>query len=257
MHGDEVGLAIEVLAARRRLHTQVAVALGAHEGVEGYDAHAEALCAVRDELADAPEAEDAQGLLVQLGARELRALPLATDQRHVRLRDVARERKQQGHRVLGRGDHVRLWRVGDHDPPARRRVHVDVVDADTRSPDDPQVCRPLDQLGRHLGRGADHDAVIGADPLGELLLAPLEPQLDVEVRAQKLHPRVADLLLDQHLQALPVGAGDDAGGGCWRARAGVRRVRAHGASLSTTQSTQVVSACTSAGSVAGNIAIRS
>src|SRR2546423_1241304 len=89
-------------------------------------------------------------------------------------------------------------------------------------------------------------SVFSYSSVPELLLAPLEPQLDVEVRAQKLHPRVADLLLAQPLQALPLGAGS----GCRRARsdAGVRRVRAHGASLSTTQSTQLVSACTSAGS---------
>ena len=83
--------------------------------------HPEGARAGRDELADAAEAEDPELLVVELDARELRALPATRGQRGVRLRDVARQREQQRQRVLGGGDDVRLRRVGDDDAPPRRR----------------------------------------------------------------------------------------------------------------------------------------
>ena len=96
--------------------------------------------------------------------------------------------------------------------------------------------------------------MVGADPLRQLLIAPVEAEVDVEVLAQQLHAGVADLLLDEDLQAPAVRAGSRAGG---RGRRGCALRGAHDASLSTTHSMQVVSACTSAGSTAGNIPIRS
>ena len=75
--GDEVGLAVDVGAGLGLLDPELAEALGGHERVEGEHAHAEALRAGGDELADAAEAEHAERLLVDLDAAELRALPLA------------------------------------------------------------------------------------------------------------------------------------------------------------------------------------
>ncbi len=80
------------------------------------------------------------------------------------------KRKQQGHRVLGGGHDVRLRRVGDDDATARGGLHVDVVDADAGAADHAQVLGGVDQLGRHLRRRADQDAVVGADLLGQLLV---------------------------------------------------------------------------------------
>ena len=113
VHGDEVGLRVDVLGRVGLVDPQLAVALGADERVEGEHAHAEAPRALGDELADAPEAEDAERLLVQLDAGVFRAIPFAFVQRLVRLGDVAGEREQQRQRVLGGGDDVRLrarWR---------------------------------------------------------------------------------------------------------------------------------------------------
>ena len=90
--------------------------------------------------------------------------------------------------------------VRDHDPALGRRLDVDVVDAHARAADRPQARRALDQLGGHLRRRADQDAVVVADALCQLLVAPVEPQVDVEVLAQQLDARVADLLLDEHLR---------------------------------------------------------
>src|SRR4029077_19117348 len=181
-------------------------------------------------------------LLVQLHTGEIRALPLAGRQRDIRLGDVAGEGQQQRHRVLGGGDDVGLRRVGNDDPPASGGLHIDVVHAHACSPDHLQVDGARDQLGRHLRGRADQDAVVGADALGQLLRGPVDAEIDVEALAQQLHARVADLLLDEDFQAL---------------LSGVRRGDAHAEILSTIQSIHAVSACTSPGSTAGNMPIRS
>ena len=103
---QEVGHGIDIVGRFGALGAKVAVALGPDERVVGDDPHAEPTSALGDELSDPAEAEDPQRLLVQLGAGELGALPLAGGQRRVRLRNVARERQQQRHRVLGGRDHV-------------------------------------------------------------------------------------------------------------------------------------------------------
>ena len=105
------------------------------ERVVGDDAHPEPERAARDLLADAAEAEHAERLAGELDAAPARALPAALLERGVRLRDVARERDEQADRVLGRRDDRRLGRVRDDDPAARRRLDVDVVDADARAAD--------------------------------------------------------------------------------------------------------------------------
>ena len=202
MDRDEVGLRVEHLAVLGLLHAQLAVALGAHKRVEGDHAHPERACPRRDKLADASEAEDPERLLIQLHAGELRALPLAARQRHVRLRNVAREREQQRHRVLSRRHHVRLRRVGHDDPALGGRRHLDIVDPHAGTPDHAQVGGSLDQLGGQLCGGANQDAVVGADPLDQLLVGPVEAEIDVEVLTQQIDAGVADLLLHQDLQPL-------------------------------------------------------
>jgi hypothetical protein len=175
-----------------------------------------------DELADAAEAEDPERLVEQLDAGELRALPFAGGQARVGLRDVAGEREQQRHRVLGGGDDVGLRRVGDDDPPLGGGLHVDVVDADAGAADGLQLRGALEDVGGELGRGADEDAVVLADAVEVVAL------LDVEVLLEEGDAGRADLLGDEHLH-----------------------------SRSTTQSMHAVSAWTSSGSTAGNMPMRS
>ena len=135
--GDEVGAGVELVGALGALDAEIGVALAAHIGVIRDDTHAEAARPLRHQLADPPEADDAQRLVVELDARQLGAVPPARTQRRVGLRDVARERQQQRHRVLGRRDDVGLRRVGHDDAALGGRGHVDVVDPHPGTADDP------------------------------------------------------------------------------------------------------------------------
>ena len=157
------------------LDAELAVALGADERVEREHAHAEAAGAVCDQLADPPEAEHAERLLVELDAGELRALPPAARQRHVRAAECcapapaaapscARRRSRRSTRARWRR-RSRAWSRRGRRRCRRRRPARPI----TRS-----RSALLDQLGRHLRGRADQDAVVLADPLGQLLVVPVD-----------------------------------------------------------------------------------
>ena len=118
--------------------------------VEADELHAEAARALGHERADAAEAEDGERLLVELGAGELRALPLALLHRRVGLRDVARLREHERHRLLGGRDDVGRRRVAHDDAALGGGRDVDVVDAHAGAADDLQVRAGLDDLARGL-----------------------------------------------------------------------------------------------------------
>ena len=115
--------------------------------------------------------------------------------------DVSAQREGEGERVLRGRDRVRLRGVRDHDPALRRRLDVDVVDAGARTAYHLQPLRPLDQIRRHLRSRADQKGVELADPLAELVVGHLEPELDVELTTQQVDPRLGDRLPDEHALA--------------------------------------------------------
>ena len=123
---QEVGLADELLEPVDELHAELAGPLAADERVVGDELHAERERPLRDEHADAAEADDPERLAVQLDALPAAAVPLAALQVGVGLGDVAGLRQQQRDRVLGRRQHVRLRGVDHHHAaaawrPRRRR----------------------------------------------------------------------------------------------------------------------------------------
>src|SRR5262249_57641496 len=99
---------------------------------------------------DVAEAGDGEGVAADLDACIAGALPLATLNGGVRLRDVARQREEQADRVLGSGDDVAARSVHDEDSPAGRRGHVDVVDADAGPTHDLQAGGGVQDGGGHL-----------------------------------------------------------------------------------------------------------
>ena len=233
---EEVRRRVDLLGARGLLHAERAVAVGADVRVVREHLHPEALRALGDELADPAEPQDAERLVHELDAGVLRAVPAPGDERRMGLRDVPGQREQQRHRVLGRGDDVRLRGVGDDDAALGRLGNVDVVDPDAGTADRLELLGVRERLGVELRRRADQDPGVAADPLEQLLAGPVEPGVDVEAGvAQQRDPRVADVLGDEHLR--------------------------HAASppvwCSTTQSMHAVSASTSDGSIAGKQATRS
>ncbi len=172
---------------------------------------------------------------------ELRALPRPAGQRRVRLRDVAREREQQRHRVLGGRDHVRLRRVGDDDPAFGRRRRR-------------RRCRPRRRRARRPAAGRRRSSSSASSFVAERIRIPSNSPEPLRraahatsrsrarrrsARVSSSMPDVADLLGDEH-----------------PGRSAVTFSVTHPDALRT-QSMQAVSARTSAGSVAGNIATRS
>ena len=121
--------------------------------------HAERRQPLRDEHADPAEADDADGLLVQLDAGVLRPLPLAVLQRGVGRADVPGGGEHQRDGELGGGDDVGGRRVDDHDAGLGRGLDVDVVEADTGAGDDLEPPGRGQRLGVDLGRGAHQDRV--------------------------------------------------------------------------------------------------
>ena len=200
MHRDEIGDRVELVRRRGALHPELAEPVGGQVHVEGDHAHTEPARAVGHELPDTTEADDAQRLLVQLHPVELGAIPRAPDQRGVRLRNIAGQREQQGHRVLGRRDDVRLGRVGYDHSAAGGRIDIDVVDADTGTGHDLQAVGLGQQVSIDLGGRADQDAVEVGDASLELGAIPRCAQLDLEPGGtQQLDSGIADLLRDENL----------------------------------------------------------
>ena len=153
----------------RQFHLQAAGAALHEVGIVGDDVHAEGDGAARDLAADAAHADDAERLAAKLRALERFAVPLARDHRGVRLRNFARERKQQREGVLRRRDRVAAGRVHHHDAALRGRLDIDVVDADAGAADDLQPRRRGQRLGRHLRRAADDQRVEVADAGDQLV----------------------------------------------------------------------------------------
>ncbi len=151
-----------------------------------------------DELPDLAEADDADGLVEDLDAGELRPLPLTRLQRGVRDRSAAGDREQQRDRLLGGADDVRLRRVDHHDAGVGRGLHVDVVETDAGARDDLQVRCRGDGLGVDL-RGAADDDGVGRGERGQQRCAVGAVDLtDLEVAAQQVDARWGEFFGDQN-----------------------------------------------------------
>ena len=197
VHGDEVG-DLEQLVEGQQLHAHLRGARGLHVRVVGDDLHAEGRHALGDQDADAAEADDAEGLLGELDAGVLGALPLAVLQRGVGLRDVARGGDEQAAGELGGGDDVGRRGVDDHHAGLGGGGDVDVVQADAGAGDDLQLAGGGDGLGVDLGRGADQDRVDVGDGGQQLGAVRAVAVPDLEVRAQGVDGRGRQLFRDEY-----------------------------------------------------------
>ena len=120
------------------------------------------------------------------------------DEGGVSLRDVAGLGEQQRHRVLGGRDDIRLRGVDNHHAASRRRIEIDVVEADPGPADDHQVVGGGEQLlVDHRGRADDQRCRAG-DRRQQLV--PRQPELhvdDVSGGSEALQPALGDLFGDE------------------------------------------------------------
>ena len=145
----------------------LACTIGRDEWVVREQPHTERARALRHELADAPQSDDAEHLVGELDSLPPASFPTARGQRSVRLRDVAGLREQQRHGLLGGRQHVRLRRVDHHHAAFGRVVHIDVVETDAGAPDDQRIAR-LRAEGYELARGhARWDVYLETAPTAE------------------------------------------------------------------------------------------
>ena len=93
------------------------------------------------------------------------------------------KRQHQRDRVFGGGDGIAERRVHHDDAARGRRRNVDIVDADAGAADHLQVLGLFQDLRRHFGGGADGEAVVVADQLGEFLLVLAEGGLEIDLDA--------------------------------------------------------------------------
>jgi hypothetical protein len=119
------------------------------------DAHPERAGALRDLLADAAEAGNAEGLALQFEAGELLLFPLSGLHRLIGGGDGTGQRQHQAERMLGDADAVGAWRVDDEDAAAAGGRHVDVVHTRSGASDDAELGSGGKEILGDLGGAAD------------------------------------------------------------------------------------------------------
>ena len=172
MDADEICRRDSVLQRRHRLYPRRVHGSVAHVGIVGEHSHAEGLRTLTHLTADPAEAQDPEGLAVDVQAPQevpLPGLPLAGAGVMVGLHDPAGGRHQQRPReIRGRlGEDV--GRVGDHDPAPTGGGHVDVVVADRDVGDDLEARRGEDLVVDRV-RDLANEALLALEP-GEQVLS--------------------------------------------------------------------------------------
>ncbi len=179
---DEVGAA-QKFVQLDLLDAEIDRALGREIRIVGDDLHLQPDSAVGDDRADIAAADDAERLAEDFDAEKFVLLPLAGAGRGVGFGNLPGERQHQRDGVLGGGDRI-AERCVHHDDAARGcGGNVDIVDADAGAADHFQVLGVFQDLRRHLGGGADGEAVEAADQFGELLLILAERGLEIDLDA--------------------------------------------------------------------------
>ena len=122
-----------------------------------------------DQLPDAAQADDSDGLAEDLGAGERRPLPGVLAQRGIGGGNLAGRGQQQRQGVLGGAVDVRRRRVDDQHTAFGGGVHVDVVQPDAGTRDDLELGCGAQHLGVD-GRRRAHQQCVGLGHRGQQLL---------------------------------------------------------------------------------------
>jgi hypothetical protein len=172
--GDQL---VELHALRSEL--ELRRRLIGEEGVVDHDVHPERQEPGRHLAPHAAAADEAEGLVLQLGALQL-AVPLPRLHGAIRLGHAARERQQDRDGVLGGGDGVAGRHVHHHHAAACARLDIDVVDAHAGPDDRLEIRGRLEQRRGHLRRGPHDEAVHPLQVAAQLLFGAAGLHRDVD-----------------------------------------------------------------------------
>ncbi|SHV15986.1 Uncharacterised protein [Mycobacteroides abscessus subsp. abscessus] len=146
MHRNEI-CPTQKFVECQQFDTELGGTSGRDIGVVRDDVRAERGEPLREQLPDAAQAHNADGLAEYLGAVERRALPGVRLERGVSRRDLPRGGQQQGHGVLGRAVDVRGGGIDHQNTTGSGSLDVDIVESDAGTRDDLE----LGSGGQHLG----------------------------------------------------------------------------------------------------------
>ena len=178
--------------------------MGGQIGVIGHHVHLEGAGQLAHALADAAEAQNAQGLAPQLGAHELILVPGLV---HLHVvaggNGVAGDVQHLGDGQLGHGVAVEAGGVDDLDALLLGGVQIDVVQAHRADADDLQVLGGVQNLLINGGVHAHDEHIIVRDQLGQLLLGGQHVGVHLHILAELLGNAAVDGVNDQTLHGDP------------------------------------------------------
>ena len=199
MDGDEIGPPGQFQQIDQ-FHPDLFRHLPGQMRIIGDGLHLQALSPVGGNPADPADTDDTQGLAGQLPPHEALFLPLSFLHRGGCLRDIAGQGHHHRDRMFRRGGGIAIRGVHDHNPLLAGGRDIDVVQADAGPPDNLQFVGRLEQVGGHLGGAADHQALIIADDLFQLL--GFQACIDIDLKPglfKYLHARRRQIVADQYL----------------------------------------------------------
>ena len=194
---DEVALAQQLLEADQ-LDAELRRAGRREVGVVRDQPGAEGTHPLGEQHADATEADHADGLVGDLDAGPLRALPLPGLEGGVGRGDVAGAGQQQRDGLLGCADHVAQRGVDDHHAAGRGSRDVDVVQADAGAGHHLQARRGGERLGVEHGGAADQDRLDVSEGRQQRGAVGTVDVADVEAVPQDREDGRSELLRDKH-----------------------------------------------------------
>ena len=158
------------------------------------------MSAIGHEPTDATEAEDGERLMVELGAREITAIPTASFHAGICCCHVARSCEHERHGMFSSRDGIRYRRIAYDHAIGIGSFNVDVIDAHTSTTDHAQLLADLEDLTIDLRCGTHDERIVVFDDVEQFFPRKIELTIDlVSFFFQDLDTCWNDLFCDQDL----------------------------------------------------------
>ncbi len=199
MDGQEIR-AREYVIERRNFDLEIARLVRRDERIVPDDLHAERARPRCHGAPDAAQADDAEGLSLQLDADEFFSFPVPFFQTLIRLRHAARQSHQQGDCVLRGSNRVAVGRIHHHDATPGSGRDVNVVHAYAGASDHAKLLRRIHQFSSDFSLAA-HDQCVAID---DRRAQSIRRQADSLCQrkagaAQRLQAAVANVVADENI----------------------------------------------------------